>query len=445
MAESAREIIFEALIKCEKEKIYSNVLIKDILDKYSYLDMRDKSLIKRIFDGCIERSITLDYIINQFSKVGINKMKPPIRVILRMGIYQIIYMDGIPDSAAINEAVKLSKSHGLSNLSGFVNGVLRSICRNKDDIKYPDKNREFEKYLSVVYSVPDRLLKLLITEMGSKNAEDFLKNTFLKSSICVRGNLSRISDTELFKMLSEDDCIESVERGPIAGSYYLFGVEGLMNTKAFSEGFINVQDLSSQLAVLVSGINDGSKVLDLCAAPGGKSIAALDMGGEVISCDISEYKTEKISENIDRCGLSKSTVIVNDATVFNPDFEGQMDVVICDVPCSGLGVIKKKSDIKYNFDYDGLISLRKLQLSIIDNAVRYVKPGGTLIYSTCTILKAENEERVGYIVDKGFKPCDFSKELPDEYRKDTSTEGYLQLYGTEGDNDGFFISKFIRL
>lgn len=448
MSEPIREIVYETLLKKEKDGIFSHYLIKDVLDKYSYLDRRDRSLIKRLIEGTIEREITLDYIINRFSQKKVEKLKDPIKVILRMAVYQMIYMDQIPDSAACNEAVKLTNKHGLRNLSGFVNGVLRNIAREKDNISYPKADDNVPEYLSIKYSCPISLAQLFLDERGFEAAEKILKNSLEARDVSVRFNLSKASCDDILNILYKDIPKENIEAGPIEGCYYVKGFDFSRNIEAFENGYLTVQDVSSQLVGIVAEIHEGYQVIDLCAAPGGKTLCFADIlnstcdFGKVISCDVSENKLSRIRENVTRCGFDNVNIVLNDASVYNPNFERMADVVLIDVPCSGLGVLAKKNDIKYR--YSGRDeSLIQLQRSIIDNAVRYVKPGGILVYSTCTIADSENIDNYNYIKDvMKAEPVDFYDVLPDCFKKDSAHEGYLQLLSTEAVNDGFFISKF---
>lgn len=448
MSDSVREIVYETLLRKEKDGVFSHYLIKDVLDKYSYLERRDRSLIKRLIEGTIEREITLDYIINQFSKTKVNKMKQPIRVIIRMAVYQIVYMDQIPDSAACNEAVKIALKHGLKNLSGFVNGVLRNIARNKDNISYPKTEDNYYDYLSVKYSCPLSVVKLFCEEQGKESAEAIIRNSLDAKDISVRFNLSKASADEILNLLYKDIPKENITKGPLEGCFFIKDFDFAKDVEAFLKGYVVVQDVSSQLVGHLAGVKESDTVIDLCSAPGGKSMCVADLlnstcnCGKVISCDISEFKLSKIEENVKRCDFANVEIMLNDACVFNQAFEKKADIVIADVPCSGLGVLAKKNDIKYR--YNGTDeSLIQLQRSIIDNAVRYVKPGGILMYSTCTIANAENIDNYNYIKDvKGGVPIDFAELLPECFKKDTAKNGYLQLLSTEGNNDGFFISKF---
>ncbi len=433
-----RRIVYDTLLLAEEGNA-GNTLIKDVLDKYSYLDASDRSFIKRLSEGVTERRITLDHVIDIYSKTPVSKMKRQIRTLIRMGTYQIIYMDGVADHAAVNETVKLARKVGFSGLAGFVNALLRNIARGRDDIAWPDKDSDMIRYLSVMYSCPEWIVKKLVDEEGGDRAETLLKLSVSVRPVTARVNLSKTSvDAVISKGHARPSGI-----CPIAVT--LEDYDNISRISAFAEGGICVQDISSMLVCLLAGIKEDATVLDLCAAPGGKSLHAADLApsGHIISCDVSEAKLEKIRENIERCGFSNIETHLFDATVHDPVFEGIADVVIADVPCSGLGVMGRKNDIKYNLTQDSIDSLVPVQRSILRNAASYVKSGGTLMFSTCTCSRAENHDNFRFLADEcDLTPVGFYDMLPERLRSDSAREGYIQLYGEDGLTDGFFIGKF---
>lgn len=434
----ARRIVYDALLLAEdKEATFR--LASDVLDKYSYLDQSDRSFIKRLIEGVTERRITLDHVISSYSSIPVSKMKKQIRTLLRMGTYQLLFMDGTADHAAVNETVKLAKKTGFVRLAGFVNGVLRSISTNKDSIPWPDEAGDPVKYMSVMYSCPEWIVSKLIKEQGSKNAEDILKLSVSTRAVTARVNLSKTS----VKAVTDGGCAVASDICDCA--VVLKDYDNITGIPAFIDGSIIIQDLSSMLAVIVAGIKETDTVLDLCASPGGKSLHAADLAkrGRVISCDVSERKISKIKENALRCGFDNIDIRISDATVYNEEFEEAADVVIADVPCSGLGVMGRKNDIKYNITEESILSLTTLQRQILENAARYVKKGGTLLFSTCTCSECENNDNVRYLTEEcHLKSVDFHNDIPDVLKNDTAREGYLQLYGRDGITDGFFMAKF---
>lgn len=426
---NGREIVLDLLVEWEKGNIFSHKLIRDVLGKYDYLTGQEKAFIKRLAEGTIERQIELDYIISQVSSVPVKKMKSLIRMLLRMSVYQIFYMDGVPDSAAVSEAVKLAGKRKFQNLKGFVNGVLRSVAKQRETISYPNREERWESALSVRYSMPEWLVKYWEESYGRERTEEILKGLLAVRPVTVRLPL-RMQEEErqkwLEKVQSMGVTVQRREKLPYA--FDLYGVEGVSTLPGFAEGLFAVQDISSMLAVEAAGIKPGDFVLDICAAPGGKTMLAAEKvlpDGRVQARDVSEQKTLQIEENVERMGLSHVDIKVWDAAVRDEEMEGRADVVLADVPCSGLGVIGKKQDIKYHASLEGMESLVKLQKEIMKNAVAYVKEGGTLLYSTCTIHKKENEEMVQWICEN----------YP------FTTESMVQLFPGEAGNDGFFFAK----
>ena len=442
-----RLIVFETLLAIEKDSAAGKHLVKYVLDKYAYLTKTERAFIKCLCEGVIERKITIDYILAEFSSIPPKKMKPPIRTLCRMGVYQIMYMDSVPDHAACGECVKIAKKKGLSGLSGFVNGVLRKVAINRDDIKYPDAKTEPIRYLSVKYSCPDNIVKLFLEENGYEICEHILTKSLQPRSLYIRVNTHLISTDELAEHLRADNVTVSRFEG-IDCAIKVDGVDSVANLWGYEQGYFTVQDPASMLVCLIAGIKPGDRVLDICAAPGGKSTHAADMAYPdvtVTACDLSERKVSLIKDNAGRLRLDNIETCVCDATIMNERFVNSADVVLADVPCSGLGVIGRKNDIKYNVSDQILNELPDVQKRILDNAAKYVKIGGTLVFSTCTIHKAENEDNCRYIREVlGLTPVPFDDMLPEHMRTDSARDGYLTLFNGEYDTDGFFIAKFTR-
>ena len=431
--ENTREIVLEGLLTVEKELSFSNKLVSDILDKYDYLDPRDKAFIKRLFEGTTERRIELDYHINNLASVPVRKMKPLIRCIMRMSAYQILYMDNVPDSAAINEAVKLAKKRKFANLSGFVNGVLRNLSREKENLKWPDAKKDAVTYLNVRYSIPEWIVEKWLGLYGFDETEKLLASLLEihPVSLRFRSNMTDSEREELVKKiealgvdLKQDDRLKYVYRAQ--------HLENIRELPGYDDGAFVVQDVSSCLAVEAAGIKENDLVIDACASPGGKSLLASEKtgkGGRVISRDISEAKLVRIDENAERMQADNIASQVWDASVFDTSLEEKADVLILDVPCSGLGILGKKRDIKYNATTEGLKDLADIQKSIVKASWKYVKKGGTLLYSTCTINPDENEKNVEWI-------C---REFPFSIEK-----GPVQLLPHKDDCDGFFYTVLKR-
>lgn len=442
-----REIVLDVLMEITGKGEFSHNVLKQTLRKYQYLDKRDRAFITIVTEETIENLIQIDYIINRFSKVKTNKMKPVILNILRMSVCQMKFMDSVPDSAVCNEAVKLAGKRGFSQLKGFVNGVLREIGRNKDNIKYPDASKNLLKNLSVVYSMPEWIVEQWICQYGTEEASRMIKSTLEHDNrISVRCNLSRGSVEECIAKLQAENV--KVDRNEyLEEALYISEIDYLGALKTFQEGYITVQDVSSMLTAKTAEPKKGDYCIDVCAAPGGKSIHLADLlegTGMVEARDVSDYKADLIASNIERMGFRNIKAVVKDAFCEDKESEGRADIVIADLPCSGLGVIGKKSDIKYNMTAEKQKELVKVQRRILANAVKLVKKGGTLVFSTCTTNKEENYENYRWLLESfSLEPVDISGILPKKIGAETAKQGYVQLLPGIHRSDGFFISRFV--
>lgn len=440
-----RELALSAIMMVLEEKKNSSEVLSGVLDKYQFLPKQDRAFFTRLCEGTMERAIEMDYVINQFSKVKVKKMKPVIRTVLRMGTYQILYMNQVPDSAACNESVKLAQKKGFHTLKGFVNGVLRNISRNKESISYPDKKKDVLSYFQVKYSMPEWILTKWAETYSADEMETMLSYFAKESKTMIRVNVNQV-EFEAYKEQLKEAGIQVTQGKYYKNALQIENYNSIQSIPGFMEGKFTVQDESSMLAVLCAGLEKGMQVLDVCAAPGGKTMFAADLldgTGNVTACDISEYKTARIKENIMRMQLSNVTPLVHDATVLKEEWIGKMDVVITDVPCSGLGVIGKKSDIKYNCSIEGINNLRSIQREILTVAQQYVKPGGVLLFSTCTITPEENQENADWFAEKfPFSYESLTPYLPEALAGETAKDGYLQLLPGVHETDGFFIARF---
>ncbi len=395
-----RDVALTVLLDIENNQTFSNLALGNALRKNQFTDKVERAFLSRLVEGVIETKLRLDYVIDQYSKTKVKKCKPVITCLLRMGCYQILFMDSVPDSAACNECVKLAKKRGFAGLSGFVNGVLRTIAREKAEITYPDQKKEPEKYLSVLTSTPLWLVQKLVSEYGTENTETILQAAFLDRKTSIRLNVYQIEENgetpDSYKNRLEDAGI-TVEPGAYyEGAWLISGYDFIHKIPGYKQGYFSVQDESSMCAVVAAGIQPENFVMDICAAPGGKTTAAAEIArkGHVLSMDIAEDKLELIEENVERLKLSNVDIRCQDATEYMQEQEEKADVVIADLPCSGLGIMGRKNDIKYRVTEEQIKSLMELQYTILQNACRYVKTGGTLLYSTCTITKEENTFQV---------------------------------------------------
>ncbi len=442
---NGREIVLDLLLELSRGEEYSNVLITSALDKYDYLDGREKAFIKRVCEGTIERRIQIDYVLDQYSKTPVTKMKPLIRELLRMSVYQLLFMEHIPPAAVCNEAVKLAKKRRFQPLQGYVNGVLRSIERGREAISWPDRERDLTTWLSVHYSMPPWLTSHFLAVYGQEACEKILQAFLERRAVCVR-LAERLTDSERRTLFQawEKEGVEAAVHSYLPCAVRLQKAAGIRHLAGYDEGCFMVQDVSSMLVVEAAGIRSGDTVIDVCAAPGGKALHAAEKlrgTGQVIACDVSPYKTEKIEENRVRMGLRNVTVRVQDARVREASFVGQADVLLADVPCSGLGVIGHKQDIKYRVTEASLNEIIGLQREIITNVIEYIKPGGILMYSTCTMNPGENERMADWICETfSMERVSMAEELPESLREEAE-QGAVQLLPGIHDTDGFFFAK----
>ncbi len=437
MTKSARQIAFEILLKIEKDKAYSNLAIDSAVKAYRR-DSTDCAFISRLVYGVIERKITLDYMISRYLSQPLKKLKTDVLIALRMGVYQLVFSDKIPESAAVNESVKLVKDNKCGFASGLVNAVLRKV--SKEGFELSDDLSNSER-LSVLYSAPTDFVNLLIYHYGEENTESFLKAALEPKKITVRVNTLKTTAEEL-KVIFENEGVEVVETF-LDNALYISLNSAVYELDSFKKGLFHVEDISSQLCIEALSPYPGCTMIDVCSAPGGKSFTAaeyMENNGVIYSCDIYEARTNLIKCGAENLGIECIKPTVNDGTIFNESFP-KADRVLCDVPCSGLGIITKKPEIKYK-NLDEIKELIPIQKQILETSCRYVKSGGRLVYSTCSVNPNENR-----------KVCDaFLKNHP-EFRSVKTLphidravdEGdYLTLLPGKNNCDGFFIAVFER-
>ena len=443
---NTRALVLTMLLESESGQEYGNVILRNTLMKYDYLSAQEKAFIKRLFEGCVEYRIQLDYLLNAYSKTKTAKMKPAILSILRMGVYQILYMDAVPDAAACNEAVALAQQWGFHGLKGFVNGVLRTIVRKKDELPEPDEKKEPTAALSVRYAMPEWLVCFFCEKYGILNTQKMLAAMLSEQPVTIRMD-ERLSKAERARVLEQMRAqgIDVKQHPYLDYAYLLSGVDGIARVPGFESGAFYVQDVSSMLVSEAAGICEGMRILDVCAAPGGKSLHAavkLHGTGMVESRDLTENKVSIIEENRLRCRCDNVTVRQQDASLLRQEDVGQYDIVYADVPCSGLGIMGKKCDIRHHVSPKQMRELVLLQQKILNTACACVKEGGILMYSTCTINPAENEEQLSCIASLGFVPESLDMYLPKELWGETTKQGYLQLLPGIHETDGFFLARY---
>lgn len=420
-----REIAVLVLMDIFQFEKYNNITLRNTLNKYEDLDNKGKAFITELVNGTIRNKIYIDYIIDYFSntKTTSKKMKPFILNLLRISVYQIKFLDKIPVSAAINEGVNLAKKKGFKGLSGFVNGLLRNISRNLENVHMPKNKLE---YMHIKYSFPMELIKYYLDYYSMEEIEKMLTALLLNPWVSICTNTLKVTNNELKMELEKEkvEFIDDFEKG--------FGVKGLNLNKsnAFSSGLFHVMDKNAINAIEILNPQMEDNILDLCGAPGGKSFISsylMEDTGSITTCDIYDHKINLINQMKDKLGITNISAKINDASILNNDFVNHFHKVILDVPCSGLGLIKKKPDIKYNKTIEDIKELQILQREIIDNGSKYVKENGYLLYSTCTISPLENEENTKWFLEK------YNYELLIEK---------TYLCGINTDYDGFYIALF---
>ena len=433
----ARETALNALIACRKGGAWSNTVLKDYIRR-DKLDSRDAALATRLCYGVLQNRSKLDFYLKQLLTGKLRDLHPVVRDILHLGLYQIYETDKIPDSAAVNEAVTLAKQYCKNpKAASLVNGVLRNAVRTRGQLQEPTSYADR-------YSHPDELISLLKANLPKGKLEPMLIANNAAPQTVVQVNTLRISVSKLVERL-EKEHVSAKPHGWMQDCLVLSGVGDLEKLPSFREGLFYVQDPAAKLSVLCAQLpREDIRVLDCCAAPGGKSFAAaIAMGGKgsITSCDIHSHKTGLIANGAERLGISNLTVRLQDASKRVVEWVGQMDAVIADVPCSGLGIIRKKPDIRYK-NLEEMKDLPALQLRILENQADYVKPGGVLIYSTCTILRRENEDVVNAFLSGHPEFHTEPLPLPEIFPKNET--GMLTLIPGEYDSDGFFICRLRR-
>lgn len=434
---NARKEAVKALMKIENDGGYSNIVVDNLLIKTD-LSERDKAFATNLIYGVIERKLTLEYIVSSYSKTPLKKIKPFILYVLYISLYQIIYMSKVPNSAAVNESVKLVRNSKLRNLSGFVNAVLRNFLRD-GEIKYPDEKTE---YLSIKYSVSKDIVKLFLNQYGEET-EEILKGFFELDGVSIRVNTLKISPEELKAKLSEQ-C--DVQTHPLIDEVLILkGAGSVRNLFGFNEGYFHIQDAASAICAKIVDANENDRVIDVCAAPGGKSFSiAENMGdkGEVLALDLYEHKVELIKKGAERLGLKSVKSFVNDASEYNSSL-CNFNKVLCDLPCSGLGILGKKPEIRYK-NVAFIENLPTLQYNLLIASKQYVEIGGNLFYSTCTLNEKENFSVVDKFLseNKEFEPLPIGENYKKTNKDRVNT---LTLLPHIHKTDGFFISAFKRV
>ena len=457
MVDKVRELALKILYKMDKDNSYSNILLNESFNKIrkegnkNNLDNRDFAFISEILYGVTTWKLTLDEIIKKYSKIKLNKLSLWILNILRLSIYQIVFLDKIPKSAAVNEGVNLAKKYGNKGSIGFTNAVLRKVTKKDYEEFFSIKDEN--KRLSFCYSMPLWIIEELKEEGFSYNKiENFCKASILRPKVSIRVNRLKTRKEEL-KAILEKEGFKS-EEGILEDFLILDKVNNIENLEPFKNGLFTVQDEVAGLSALVLEPKEQEILLDACSSPGGKTTYLAEMmknKGEIFAFDVYEHRTKLVEENSKRLGINIIKTKVNDASCYNEDYKNKFDKILLDVPCLGIGVLKRKPDIKWQKKKEDIEEISKLQFEILDICSKYLKPGGEIVYSTCSAFKKENRDIIEKFLGKNsnFKLDNLYNILNGKiYNKnkffiqyiDKENNGYLEVLQNEK-TDGFFICK----
>ena len=438
----ARNAAVRIVYRVLREGAYSNIALKEELDK-GKLERLDKALVTEIVNGTLRNLTRIDWITTRFIKA--KRIDPWIEDIIRCGIYQILFLDRVPDSAVCNESAELARKHGHEGAVRFVNGVLRNISRSKENPEYPDKSKNAAGYLSVFYSHPEWIVRKWIKDYGMEFTEALLNANNEKPPFTIRCNRLRIEKEELIAVLSEEG-IECADGSYNAEAIHIRATSSIETKESFKKGYYQVQDESSMLVAHIADPKPGDRILDICSAPGGKTThmaELMDNKGEVVARDIYGHKLRLVEENCVRLGVSIVRTELHDAMVIDESSLERFDKVLLDAPCSGLGVMRRKPDLRWKKEPDNFKELAEMQRKMLKLASGYVKPGGKLLYSTCTINRTENNDIVRDFIsnNNGFQLESIIGQLPEKLVCESAYQGFLELYPNIHGTDGFYIAK----
>lgn len=440
-----RRVALETLLDVSRSDAYASLALDKRLAQAN-LPRRDRAFVTQLVYGTLENRITLDWRIDQFLE-GEKEIEQTVREILRMGAYQLFYLDRVPDMAAVDEFVSLTRAMGLEALTGLVNGVLRNMIRGKNDVVWPKPQDDAVKYLSIMFSAPEALCEMLVKAYGEHDAMEILRYRPKDRTVTVRVNYLRCDDARLRSLFADDEL--DFEPGALEGVYKVHGAGDMTRMRAFQNGLFTIQGESSVLAARMVGAKPGQTVLDACAAPGGKTAVLSEMmndTGRVYAWDTHAHRVELIRGTVNRLKLENVRPAVKDASVPREDMAMTLDAALIDAPCSGTGVMTEKPDVKYRVTAEGVQSLCFTQAAILDAVAPMVKVGGTLVYSTCSILPQENEEQIKLFLVRHpeYEVWRMGSELPEKLAAHEGEYG-LQMFAHRDGTDGFYVCRLRRV
>lgn len=437
---SARQVAFEALLKVHKDGAYSNLAVDSLLKENHGLDERDRAFVCNLVYGTLDRLMLIDYNLGLYLNQPVRKLKPELHTILRMGTYQLLFMDKVPSRAAVNESVNLAKVNKSSFAASLVNAVLRRVSDN--GLRLPEGDEKDPDFLSIKYSCPEWILSLWIDAYGFENAVALAEKALEAPNVVVRVNTTKISADELVWKLAEEGVI-SEKSSVIPDALILSNTGSVEELDAYKEGLFHAQDLASQICCKALDPKPGEVIFDMCSAPGGKAFTiaeTMENKGIVRAFDIYQSRVELIRSGAERLGLENVFSYLSDASIFNENY-GLADRVLCDVPCSGLGIIRRKPEIRFKSRND-IDNLPELQYRILCNSVRYLKEGGRIVYSTCTLNPKENSEVCDRFLSE--HPEFSAVEIMPELQRYGEDDKYLTLMPHLHSTDGFFVAAFVK-
>ena len=445
MLDKPREIAVKILYKIDKENGYSNIVLDEIINQNrKILKEKDIGFISEIVYGTTSWKLTIDEIIKKYSKIKIKKISPWIINILRIGVYQIIFLDKVPKSAAVNESVNLAKRYGHKSSSNFVNAILRKV-EKQDYEEFFETENEIER-ISKISSMPVWIVEELLKDNNKKQVEQICLNANLRPNICIRVNSLRINKEELKVKLSEKNI--RVDNGIIEDFLTISNVKNIENLEEFKNGLFTIQDEVAGLTAKVLNPKEGESILDACSAPGGKTTFMAEImgnNGNIQAWDIHKHRLELVETNAKRLGIDIIKTNIQNATEFNSNYIEKFDKILLDVPCLGIGVLKRKPDIKWKKQKEDILKIQKIQIDILNNCSKYLKKGGELVYSTCSIFKSENTDIVKEFLknNNNFEINSEGLEKEKYFKEYIKEEGYIVVY-PNAKTDGFFIAKITK-